>query len=110
MTDRYFLHDLPFAYDALEPWCPAETLELHHGEHHAAYVNSANEATEALDSVDPTDAYTLAGVQTALTFNVAGHVLHSLFWESVSPELTAPARELRARRRTDQRQLAQQAE
>jgi superoxide dismutase, Fe-Mn family len=97
MTDRYFLHDLPFAYDALEPWCPAETLELHHGKHHAAYVKGANEAADALEAVDPGDAYALAGIQTALTFNVAGHVLHSLFWESISPEVTKPSGELGAK-------------
>jgi superoxide dismutase, Fe-Mn family len=101
MTDRYFLHDLPFAYDALEPWCPAETLELHHGKHHAAYVNGANEAAQALDTVDPGDAYRLAGIQTALTFNVAGHALHSLFWESLAPEETTPTGELQRHISTD---------
>jgi superoxide dismutase, Fe-Mn family len=101
MTDRYFLHDLPFAYDALDPWCPAETLELHHGKHHAAYVAGANAAAEALDTVDPGDAYQLAGVQTALTFNVAGHVLHSLFWESLAPEKCTPTGDLKSQIEAD---------
>jgi superoxide dismutase, Fe-Mn family len=49
-----------------------------------------------LELIDPADAYKLAGVQTALTFNVAGHVLHSLFWESLSPEPTIPTGGLEA--------------
>ncbi len=101
MTDRYFLHDLPFAYDALEPWCSAETLELHHGKHHAAYVKGANEAADALDTVDPGDTYQLAGIQAALTFNVAGNALHSLFWESLSPDVDMPKTGLLAQIDTD---------
>ena len=53
MTDRYSLPKLPYDYDALEPWCPAETLNLHHAKHHAAYVHGVNEAAESLDVIDP---------------------------------------------------------
>lgn len=101
MTDRYFLPELPYSYDALEPWCPAETLHLHHAKHHAAYVRGANEAAVALDAIDPADSYRLAGVQAALTFNLGGHVLHSLFWQNLSPHSTPPSGALAAQITTD---------
>ena len=40
------LPDLPYAYDALEPYIDAETMHLHHDKHHQAYVNNANAALE----------------------------------------------------------------
>ncbi|MHB1090797.1 MAG: superoxide dismutase [Ilumatobacteraceae bacterium] len=101
MTDRYTLPDLPYGYDALEPWCPAETLHLHHGKHHAAYVHGANEAAVALDAMDPADTYQLAGAQTALTFNLGGHVLHSLFWLNLSPDIAPPSGVLATQINTD---------
>ena len=42
------LPDLPYAYNALEPFLSDETLHLHHDKHHAAYVNGLNEAEEKL--------------------------------------------------------------
>ncbi len=91
----YVLPTLDYGYDALEPWCPAETLHLHHDKHHAAYVKGANEAADGLQSVDPGDARLVAALQRNLTFNVSGHVLHSLFWRSLSPdEAGAPSAEL----------------
>ena len=90
MTVLYRLADLPYALDALEPWCPEETLALHHGKHHAAYVKGANESAAALKDVDPNNAPLFAGLRQALTFNLAGHVLHTLFWNSLSPEPSAP--------------------
>ena len=90
MTDRYTLPTLPYAYDALDPWCPAETLHLHHAKHHAAYVHGANESAAQIDVIDPSDSYRLAGVQAAFNFNLGGHVLHSLFWPNLSPDKTSP--------------------
>ena len=86
----YSLPKLPYAYDALEPWCSAETLELHHDKHHGAYVKAANAAVEELATVDPHDSPRLAGLQSGLTFNLAGHVMHSLFWQSLDPVGDAP--------------------
>ena len=86
----YSLPKLPYDYGALEPWCSAETLELHHGKHHGTYVKEANATLEALATVDPHDSSRLAGLQAALTFNLAGHVMHSLFWQSLDPARDAP--------------------
>ena len=83
--DSYLLPDLPYAYDSLEPWCDATTLQLHHTKHHQSYVDGANAAVEALTSIDPDDAMKLHGARSALTFNLGGHVLHSLFWENLAP-------------------------
>jgi superoxide dismutase, Fe-Mn family len=98
---KYTLPDLPYPYDALEPWCAAETLKLHHDKHHAAYVKGANEAAAALANIDPADAQKLAGVEAALTFNLGGHVLHSLFWQNLSPTPTSANQQLLARIETD---------
>ena len=96
VTDRYTLPPLPYGYDALEPWLDAETLHLHHDKHHQAYVTGANAAAEALDEIDPGDANALAGARAALAFNLSGHVLHSLFWENLSPDTSAPSGALAA--------------
>lgn len=96
-TSPYVLPDLGYGYDALEPWCPAETLHLHHDKHHAAYVKGANEAAEGLAKVDPANAPLLGALQRNLTFNVSGHVLHSLFWKSLTPDGgSTPSAELQA--------------
>jgi superoxide dismutase, Fe-Mn family len=83
--DKYTLPDLPYSHDALQPHLSAETLELHHGKHHAAYVKAANETVERLEAGAET--WQIAGLERALAFNVSGHGLHSLFWESMSPEM-----------------------
>lgn len=80
----YTLPALPYAYDALAPHLSAETMELHHDKHHAAYVKAANETVERLASAQ---SWQIAGLERALAFNVSGHGLHSLFWESMSPEM-----------------------
>ena len=94
MADTYHLPDLPYSYDALEPWCRAETLHLHHDKHHQAYVTGANAAVAELATVDPGDKARHAGLQRALTFNLAGHVLHSLFWENLAPAPVTPGGQL----------------
>jgi len=81
---KYTLPELPYAPDALAPHLSAETLELHHGKHHAAYVKGANETVERLAEAET---WQIAGLERALAFNVSGHGLHSLFWVSMSPEM-----------------------
>jgi Fe-Mn family superoxide dismutase len=101
VTTAYRLPPLPYAYDALEPWCSAETLELHHDKHHKAYVDGANSALEELAGVDPDDKATIAGVTALLEFNLGGHVLHTLFWENLSPDELPVPTELGSRFETD---------
>ncbi len=85
MTEPYSLSDLPYEYDAFEPWCSAETMHLHHDKHHRAYVDAANKASAELREMDPSDLRSAAALQSALTFNLGGHLLHTLFWRSLDP-------------------------
>ncbi|MFJ1752882.1 superoxide dismutase [Kitasatospora sp. NPDC088134] len=83
----YTLPDLPYDYSALERAMSAEILELHHSKHHLAYVNGANQTLEQLaEARDKEQFGNLVGLQKTLGFHLSGHVLHSLFWENLSPE------------------------
>jgi len=82
------LPPLPYAHDALEPHVDARTMEIHHGKHHATYVNNLNAALEAHpnllnkgieDLVRNLDAVPEA-VRTAVRNNGGGHANHSMFW------------------------------
>lgn len=85
--DVYRLPDLPYAHDALEPTVSAESLDLHHGKHHAAYVKGSNTALEQLAEARTKGRLeSINLLQRNLAFNVSGHALHSLFWTSMSPE------------------------
>lgn len=78
---NYTLPDLPYAYDALEPVISKEIMTLHHDKHHAAYVNGANEALEKLEKARNGEMeIDHKAVMRDLSFNVSGHVLHSVFW------------------------------
>ena len=82
----YELPDLPYDYGALEPHYSARVLELHHGKHHAAYVKGLNTAVEKLAAArDADDMSAIVGLEKALAFNLSGHVLHTLFWQNLSP-------------------------
>ncbi|RAJ42327.1 Fe-Mn family superoxide dismutase [Kitasatospora sp. SolWspMP-SS2h] len=83
----YTLPDLPYDYSALERAMSAEILELHHSKHHQAYVNGANSTLDQLaEARDKEQFGSLVGLQKTLAFNLSGHVLHSLFWQNLSPE------------------------
>jgi superoxide dismutase, Fe-Mn family len=79
----YVLADLPYAYDALAPVIIPAIMELHHGTHHRSYVTNANTLLAKLDALpEGDDPSTLL---RALSFNVSGHVMHELFWASMTP-------------------------
>ena len=82
----YELPDLPYDYGALEPHYSARVLELHHDKHHAAYVKGLNTALEKLSAArDSGDLSAIVGMEKTLAFNLSGHVLHTLFWQNLSP-------------------------
>ncbi|MGI5165835.1 superoxide dismutase [Spirillospora sp. CA-253888] len=86
MSD-YTLPDLPYDYAALEPAITGEILELHHSKHHAAYVKGANDTLEKLaEARDKEQFGGLVGLEKTFAFNLSGHVLHSIFWENLSPD------------------------
>jgi Fe-Mn family superoxide dismutase len=87
MAETYSLPPLPYDYGALEPHISAQIMELHHDKHHAAYVKGANTALEKLAGARDNDDYAAINkLQKDLAFNLSGHVLHSLFWENLSPD------------------------
>jgi superoxide dismutase, Fe-Mn family len=83
----YSLPELPYDYSALEPHYSAEVLELHHDKHHKAYVEGANTTLEKLDKARSDDDFgAINQLQKNLAFHLSGHVLHSMFWENLSPD------------------------
>jgi superoxide dismutase, Fe-Mn family len=85
--EKYKLPDLPYGYKDLEPYISAEVLTLHHDKHHAAYVNAANALLEKIqDARDKNSELDYKSVSKALSFNVAGHILHETFWKNMSPK------------------------
>lgn len=83
----YTLPDLPYDYGALEPAMTGEILELHHDKHHAAYVKGANDTLEQLAEARAEDELGgLVGLEKTLAFNLSGHVLHTIFWQNLSPD------------------------
>lgn len=84
---EYTLPDMPYDYAALEPAITGEILELHHSKHHAAYVKGANDTLERLaEARDKGEFGGLVGLEKTFAFNLSGHVLHSIFWQNLSPD------------------------
>ena len=83
----YELPDLPYDYAALEPHYSARVLELHHDKHHAAYVKGVNTTLDKLATArESGDLSSIVGLEKTLAFNLSGHVLHTLFWQNLSPD------------------------
>ena len=84
---NYVLPDLQYDYSALEPEISGRVMELHHDKHHRAYVEGANRASEQLlEARSKQDFGPIAALERALAFNVSGHVLHSMFWQNLTPD------------------------
>lgn len=84
--ERYKLPDLPYGYKELEPYISEEQLTIHHQKHHLAYVNGANTILEKLEKArqEGTD-IDMKAILKELSFNIGGHLLHSLFWANLAP-------------------------
>lgn len=83
----YSLPDLPYDYSALAPAISGDILELHHDKHHAAYVKGANDTLDQLAEARDKGAYGgIVGLEKTFAFNLSGHVLHSIFWDNLSPD------------------------
>ncbi len=87
------LPPLPYASNALEPHIDARTMEIHHGKHHAAYVNNLNAALQDQDALAAKSAEDLIrdlasvpeSIRGAVRNNGGGHVNHTLFWQVMGP-------------------------
>ncbi len=86
------LPNLPYAHDALEPHIDTQTMQIHHGKHHAAYVANLNKALESAANLAAKSAEDLVrdlnavpdAIRGAVRNNGGGHVNHSMFWTSMA--------------------------
>ncbi len=87
------LPSLPYAFDALEPHIDSQTMQIHHGKHHAGYTNNLNKALEGHAALQSKTIEDLLGsldsvpeaIRTAVRNNGGGFANHSLFWQIMSP-------------------------
>lgn len=100
----FLLPDLPYAFDALEPYIDARTMEIHHDKHHAGYTNKLNAAVAGTEWEDRSIVEILSningvpeGIRTAVRNNGGGYANHSLFWTIMGPNAGgAPSGDLAA--------------
>jgi len=93
---------LPYDFAALEPHIDAQTMQIHHGKHHQAYVNNLNAAIEkapelamwSLDDLCRNIAKVPESVRTAVRNNGGGHWNHSLFWQQMKAGGSEPSGKL----------------
>lgn len=87
------LPSLPYAYDALEPYIDARTMEIHHTKHHAGYTNNLNKAVEGTAFAARPVEEILSNlnalpenIRTAVRNNGGGYANHALFWQIMGPK------------------------
>ncbi|RIH85868.1 Superoxide dismutase [Mn] [Meiothermus luteus] len=93
MSYPFKLPELPYPKDALEPHIDAQTMEIHHGKHHATYVNNLNAALEkhpelhswSIEDLLTKIAQVPEDIRTAVRNNGGGHHNHTLFWDILTP-------------------------
>lgn len=88
MNDKFYtLPQLPYSYKDLEPYISEEQLKIHHQKHHQAYVNGANLILESLEKArEEGSELDVKSTLKNLSFNIGGHILHSLFWSNLAPK------------------------
>lgn len=87
------LAPLPYAFDALEPYIDAQTMQIHHGKHHQAYVTNLNAALDKHPALHDQPLESLLGnlaslpddIRMAVRNNGGGHWNHTLFWNLMGP-------------------------
>lgn len=81
------LPPLPYAYNALEPYIDEKTMRIHHDKHHQSYVDGLNKAENKLAEARKSGDFDLVKHwERELAFNGAGHYLHTIFWNVMSPQ------------------------
>jgi superoxide dismutase, Fe-Mn family len=94
----FTLPALPYAHDALEPNIDTQTMQIHHGKHHQAYVDNLNKAIAGTDNENKSLAELVKNAGTispAVRNNGGGHWNHTFFWENLAPNAGgAPAGKL----------------
>lgn len=90
----FALPPLPYAYDALEPYIDAKTMEIHYTKHHQAYTDKLNAAIENTPLSEQSIEEILANISrqsTAIRNNGGGYFNHNFFWESLTSEASSPS-------------------
>ncbi|HEX2053589.1 MAG TPA: superoxide dismutase [Actinomycetota bacterium] len=89
---KYTLPELPYPYDALEPYIDEETMRVHHTKHHQTYIDKLNAAMEGETLADKSVEELLEDyanlperIQKAVRNHGGGHANHSLFWKILTP-------------------------
>jgi Fe-Mn family superoxide dismutase len=87
MEKKYHvLPQLQYGYGDLKPYLSEELLRIHHDKHHQAYVNGANAVLEKLERARKNnEEVDIKAACKELSFNCAGHSLHSIFWKNLAP-------------------------
>jgi superoxide dismutase, Fe-Mn family len=97
------LPQLPYAYDALEPYIDKETMTIHHTKHHNTYVTNLNNALEGNEELLSKSVEEVISIldavpeatRTSVRNNVGGHANHSIYWQVLAPNAGGePAGEL----------------
>ncbi len=89
----FTLPDLPYAYNALEPYIDEKTMQIHHDKHHAAYVKNLNDALggkdewldKPIEDVLKNLSQVPEDIRTKVRNNGGGHYNHTLFWDLMTP-------------------------
>ncbi|KEJ01481.1 superoxide dismutase [Clostridium botulinum A2B7 92] len=80
------LPNLNYDYNALEPHYDGQTLKIHHDIHHKTYVDGLNKAEQKLQEARESGDFTLIKHwEKEIAFHGSGHILHTLFWENMTP-------------------------
>ena len=90
----FTLPPLPYDFSALEPVIDAQTMQIHHGKHHQAYVTNLNNAIAPKKELEGKSVEDLIrnlsavpeDIRAAVRNNAGGHVNHSMFWQIMAPK------------------------
>jgi Fe-Mn family superoxide dismutase len=90
--------ELPYSYDALEPYIDKMTMEIHYDRHHRGYFNKFIAATEGteLENMPLSKIFSkMSSLPASVRNNAGGYYNHTLFWNNMTPEKTAPSKQLK---------------
>ena len=101
--NSFALPQLPYAYNALEPFIDQETMRIHHSKHHKGYVDKLNTLSSTTFNFEISDQAKCTGLKLSdsesmiIKNNLGGHVNHSLFWELLKPNPNADINQPKAK-------------
>lgn len=87
---QFVQEPLPYPYDALEPYVDTQTMQIHYGKHHLAYINNLNAGLKAINMEKKTDIIDIlkhvSSYNVTIRNNAGGHYNHAFFWTLLGPE------------------------